>query len=148
MNRRFEQFRPYIGAFLIAFVAAYFSDLIEPFTKPLAASTLTFGMVVAGFTATQRNMLLGMGGSRVIEFAVKTNNHRHILNYNWQCVAGGLSVVAVSFIYLLLPCPPERTDIVWKGWLALWTGSITLTLLALLRNEWIMRRIVMRWLEE
>lgn len=128
-----------IGAGLLVFVCG-----IKPLPPALAAGTMTFGVVVAGFAATQRNMLLGMRGSRVLSFAARTGYNRDVLGYLMGCVYAGLFVSAVSVAGFFLGNSP----MLWAWWLAILTGGIVLVLALLLRNEILIRRVIQHFLDE
>lgn len=128
-----------IGAGIVAFACG-----IEPLPPSLAAGTMTFGVVVAGFAATQRSMLLGMHGSEVLRFAVRTGYYRDVLDYLMHCVYAGLfiSVASVAGFFL------GDNAMLWCWWLAVLTGGIVLALALMLRNELLIRRIIERFLED
>ena len=151
MSAKFERRFPVVAAIVAGVasaVAAYFYD-IGPLPKSLAAGTMTFGIVVAGFAATQRNMLLGMGGSKVLRFAARTEFHHDILDYLMHCVYVGLAVALVSVIGFFLD---EDTSFgpfsLWEVWLAILVGLIVCVLALMFRNELVMRQIVERFVEE
>ena len=129
-------------------VAAYFCD-IDALPKSLAAGTMTFGIVVAGFAATQRNMLLGMGGSKVLRFAVRTGFHHDILAYLMHCVYVGLAVALVSVIGFFLN---EDTSFgpfsLWESWLVVLVGLIVWVLALMCRNELVILRVIKHFMEE
>ncbi len=81
MSGAVERYGPYLLAAFAAAATAVFASGSEPFPQAPAAGTMTFGVVVAGFTATQRNMLLGMGGARVLRFAGHTGYCQNVLRY-------------------------------------------------------------------
>ena len=146
MSARMERLLPLlagllagIGTGILVFVCG-----IKPLPPALAAGTMTFGIVVAGFAATQRNMLLGMRGSDVMRFAVRTGYHYNVLNYLMHCVYAGLFVSAVSVAGFFL----GSSVMLWSGWLALLTGGIVLVLALMLRNEILIRRVIVHFLEE
>ena len=105
---------------------------------------MTFGVVVAGFAATQRNMLLGMRGSSVLKFAVRTGFHDSVLAYLMHCVYAGLAVSVVSVVGFFINSNP----LYWSVWFALLIGSIALVIALILRNEILMVRIVKRFMED
>ena len=105
---------------------------------------MTFGIVVAGFAATQRNMLLGLGGSRVMRFAVRTGYYDDILAYLMDCVYAGIGVSVVSVAGFFL----GDSALPWSLWLVVLTGSISLVLALTLRNEIMIVRIIKRFMEE
>ena len=108
------------------------------------AATLTFGIVVAGFVATQRNMLLAMGGSEIIRFALRTGYHKDILAYLADCIGAGLAVTAISIPGLLL----GESVLAWAIWLCIQGGAVTLVVCLMARNELLMFRIIKRLWEE
>ena len=151
MSAKFERRIPVVVAIVVAIVAAavaYLCD-IDPPPKPLAAGTMTFGIVVAGFAATQRNMLLGMVGSKVLRFAVRTGFHHDVLAYLMHCVYAGLAVAVASVIGFFLD---DETTFgpfsLWEVWLVILVGLIVWVIVLMFRNELMMRRIVERFVEE
>ena len=130
-------------AFLATGAIAYFCE-IKPLPTAFSAGMMTFGIVVAGFAATQRNMLLDMRGSSVLEFAVKTGFHNDVLQYLMHCVYAGLFVSAVSVIGFFINGNP----LLWWGWFAILVGSVVLVIALILRNEVLMGRIVKRFMED
>ena len=146
MSARTEKYLPPLVAITAGAVAAVltFTYGIGPLPKPLAAGTMTFGIVVAGFAATQRNMLLGMSGSSVLRFAVRTGFHHDVLAYLMHCVYAGLFVSAVSVIGFFL----GDNAMLWSIWLAVLTGAIVLVLGLMWRNEMMIVRIVKLFLED
>ncbi len=146
MSARTERYLPLLIAIIAVAVAAFvtFTCEIGPLSKSLAAGAMTFGIVVAGFAATQRNMLLGMSGSSVLRFAVRTGLHNHVLAYLMHCVYAGLFVSLVSVTGFFL----GNNALLWSLWLIILTGSIALVLALMMRNEIMIVRIVKRFMEE
>lgn len=128
-----------IGAGIVVFACG-----IGPLQESLAAGTMTFGIVVAGFAATQRSMLLGMHGSEVLRFAVRTGFHRDVLDYLMHSIYAGLFVSVASVAGFFL----GDNATLWCLWLAVLTGGIVLALALMLRNELLIRRIIERFLED
>ena len=151
MYAKSERRIPVVVAIVVAIVAAAIAYLydIDPPPKPLAAGTMTFGIVVAGFAATQRNMLLGMGGSKVLRIAVRSGFHHDVLAYLMHCVYAGLTVAVVSVIGFFLNDDTSLGPFsVWEIWLAILVGLIVWVLGLMFRNELMMRRIVEHFVEE
>ena len=146
MSARSEKLLPLLIALILGVatgVIAYIYE-IQPFPKALSAGTMTFGVVVAGFAATQRNMLLGMRGSSVLKFAVRTGFHDSVLAYLMHCVYAGLVVSVVSVVGFFITSNP----LYWSVWFAFLIGSIALVIALILRNEILMVRIVKRFMED
>ena len=61
-----------------------------------------------------------------------------------HCVYSGLFVSAVSVAGFFL----GSSIMLWSGWLALLTGGIVLVLALMLRNEILIRRVIVHFLEE
>ena len=148
MSAAVERRLPFLVA-AIAFLAigaiAYLCE-IKPLPPAFSAGTMTFGIVVAGFAATQRNMLLGMRGSSVLEFAVKTGFHNDVLQYLMHCVYAGLFVSAVSVIGFFIN--GNGNPLLWWAWFAVLVGAIVLVIALILRNEVLMGRIVKHFIED
>ena len=146
MSAKSEKLIPLLIALILGVatgIVAYIYE-IQPFPKALSAGTMTFGVVVAGFAATQRNMLLGMRGSSVLKFAVRTGFHDSVLAYLMHCVYAGLAVSVVSVVGFFITSNP----LYWSVWFALLIGSIALVIALILRNEILMVRIVKRFMED
>ena len=146
MSAKSERLLPLLIALILGVATgaiAYIYE-IQPFPKALSAGTMTFGVVVAGFAATQRNMLLGMRGSSVLKFAVRTGFHDSVLAYLMHCVYAGLAVSVVSVVGFFITSNP----LYWSVWFALLIGSIALVIALILRNEILMVRIVKRFMED
>ena len=105
---------------------------------------MTFGIVVSGFVATQRNMLLSMNGAQVLRFAARTGFYQDVLAYLMDCIQAGLIVTAVSLAGVFLHDYSHLS----VAWLPLLAGGITLVVCLVFRNERLMGRIVHRFLEE
>ena len=105
---------------------------------------MTLGVVVAGFTATQRNMLLGMGGTKVLHYAATTGYYKDVLDYLAHCIYAALFVTVVSVPGMFL----DGSSWGWSLWLALWVGSVFLVIGLMVRNEWLMSRIFTHFMKE
>ena len=92
MSARFERYFPFFLAVVVGISAgiATFGFGIVPDSKAVPAATMTFGIVVAGFTATQRNMLLGMRGASILRFLSRTGFYIGVLDNLMQCVYSAL----------------------------------------------------------
>ncbi len=134
MTRRNWRDLPYALALLAGVAVSVFANLVDPFSKSLAIGTATFGMIVAGFTATQRNMLIGMGGTKVMRFIVRKGYQEDTLNYMRDSVFGGLIVAVLSVVWLFLPEANEST-LLWRLWFGFWSGAMVLVFISTLRNE-------------
>ena len=105
---------------------------------------MAIGLIVAGFTATQRNMLLSMSGSRVLRFAATTGYYKDVLHYLSECIYAGLFATFLSLIGIFL----EDCGVWQSVWLGALVGSILLIICILVRNEVLMNRIFTRFMEE
>ena len=130
-------------ATVIAAVAVFVFDF-GPVSKSLPVGTMTFGIVTSGFAATQRNMLLGMRGSTVLRVAQRTGYHHDILAYLMHCAYAGLSVSGVSVVGFFISDVP----LAWSVWTVLVTFTVVLVLALTVRNEWLMSRVIARFLED
>ena len=123
---------------------AVFLYEIGPIPIALPATTMTFGVVVSGFVATQRNMLLTMSGADVLRFAVRTGYHQDVINYLMDGIRAGLLVTVVSLLGFFVP---EKSRL-WDVWLPSLTATVVLVICLLIRNEGLVTRMVSRFLEE
>ena len=117
---------------------------IKPLPLALPAATMTFGIVVAGFAATQRNMLLTMSGSEVLRFARTTGYYEDIISYLTNGIHAGLLVTLISLCGFFL----GENCALWTAWLSVLTGGVALVLGLTARNEMLSNRLVRRFLEE
>ena len=113
-------------------------------TRTIPAATMTFGIVVAGFVAAQRNMLLTMTGSRVLRFVLKTNYYKHIINYLMDCIWAGLLVVLISLAGFLL----KEGSPLWPVWTSALGGSVVLVVGLVCRNELLITLVVREFLKD
>ncbi len=145
-SARMEKAFPFLLAALAAGAAALpvFYCGLDTIPQYLPAGTMTLGVVVAGFAATQRNMLLGMRGSTVLRFALRTGYHNDVLAYLMHCVYAGLFTSVVSLAGFFL----GKNALLWSLWLIVLTFSIALALALIWRNEILMLRIVKRFMED
>ena len=146
MSAKAERRIPYLVAVIAGAIAAAVAFVydIEPLPKSMAAGTMTFGVVVAGFAAIQRNMLLGMSGSSVLQFAVRTGYYKDVLVYLMHGVYAGVLVSVVSVIRFFL----GDNNLLLSIWLVVLTAVISLVLALIVRNEFLTVRIIKRFLEE
>ncbi len=143
MSRRGERLWPLAVAFVAGGLSGVYLDHI-PSLEHMATATMALGLIVAGFTETQRNMFLSMSGSKVLRFAATSGYYKDILNYLADCVYAGLFATLVSLIGIFLG---DRG--MWQSiWAAFWIGSILLMILVLVRNQWLMHRVFTRFMEE
>jgi len=141
MSRRGERLWPLVLAGGTGVLAGVYLNEI-PGLDP--AATMALGLIVAGFTATQRNMLLSMSGSQVLRFAATSGYAKDILSYLADCVYAGLFATFISLIGIFL-----GDHGIWQSlWLAFWVGSLLLMILILVRNEWLMHRVFTRFMDE
>ena len=146
MSDRTEKVLPFCVAAIAAIVAAIavFACTFGPVSKALPAGTMTFGIVVAGFAETQRNMLLGMRGATVLRVALKSGYHNAILAYFMHCVYAGISVSVVSVLGFFL----VGNALLWRVWGVLMIFAVVLVLALIVGNEVLMARVVKRFLED
>lgn len=146
MSRTTERYLPLLAG-AIAGGAIGCADVfagVEPFSRLASVGTMTLGVVVAGFTATQRNMLLGMGGTKVLRYAATTGYYKDVLDYLAHCIYASLLVTVVSVAGIFV----ENGGWARSSWLALWVGSIVLVVALMIRNECLMSRIFTHFMGE
>ncbi len=148
MSRLIEFSLPYVLAGGVAVVGFLFAERIPPFPDALVAGAMTFGIVVAGFSATQRNMLLGMGATKIMRLMAKTGYDQDILAYLMQCVWAGLLVTAVSAGKFFTNEVNNPSGFAWSAWLAVWSGAFVLAILLIIRNEILMFLVIKRVMKE
>ena len=136
---------PYVPA-LACMSILYWAAMgdIKPLTPAVPAALTTFGVVVSGFVATQRNMLLGMGGSRVMRFLARTGYQEDLNAYLSECVYAGIAVSLFSIAGLFI----GNRDVLWPLWAPPAAAGACLLACLLVRNEIVMRRVIARFTEE
>lgn len=112
--------------------------------ETVSVGTMTLGVIVAGFTATQRNMIVGMAGAKVIQFIMETEHYQDFLTYLSQCLYGALFVSAISVPGMFL----DQCSLAWSIWVSIWAGSVITVLAMMLRNEIVMSQISRHYLQE
>ena len=111
--------------------------------EPLATATITLGVVVAGFTATQRNMLVGMKGLPLFNTIAKTGHDADLTLYLKQCLWSCIALILVSGTrFFLEDLPPVLTPI----WTIVWFGTFAFVIASTCRNERFMFRIIGKFL--
>ena len=136
-----ERYWPVVLAAIAAIVtgAVLYSYELRAIPRAIPAGIMTFGIVVAGFAATQRNMLLTLGGTEVLN-RLRTTKHGHdVLDYLMHCVYSGVGLSVVAVLGLLFS--DDSALFCWL-WLILITFFIALILGSVVRNEVIMKRVV------
>lgn len=111
---------------------------------PLIATAATFGVVLAGFSATQRNMLFPIRSSRVIRRAIEINQMDRILSYLSRSSYVGIVITLYSFIGFFI----GEHFLVVRAWMAVLIALVLFALACLARNEAVMSLIVKRYMEE
>ena len=146
MNERIEKYSPYLVGVIVSIVAGWIIFVGGYGVPPqmTAAGTLTFGVVVAGFAATQRSMLLGMIGSEVMKFAVNEGFHEDILRYLMDSIYAGIVLAGVSVLGILI----FDCSTMWKIWSVSASCLVTLILSFMVRNEMIMSAFLKKFLDE
>ena len=147
MSAKTERRLPFLVATVSAVVAGLVLFLIvgvEPGTSGIPAAGMTFGIVVAGFAATQRNMLIGMGQTRVLRRLARTGYDKDVLSYLTDCVCAGLATTGVSLAGFFL----GRDAIAWSAWLVSVAFVVSLVIALMVRNEIMSLRIVSHFIKE
>ena len=145
-SARFQRIWPLFLASAVTVGAGVAVALCRTNPPPIAmpAATLTFGIVVSGFVATQRNMFLTMSGAQVLRFAVRSKYHLDVLAYLRDCIRGGLLVTTISPVGFFL----GKNEVLWWIWLPLMAGALTLAVCLVVRNEVLMNQVAALFLEE
>ena len=144
ISRKVEIWWPCAAAGVSAAAVALWADEIPAIPDLLAAGTITLGVVVAGFTATQRNMLLSITGTRVMRLAVEAGYDKDVIDCLRHCVWASLLLVAISVVRFFVD------DCAWQEgwgrvvWLPVWSGAFVLVLALMVRNERMMFLVVSR----
>ena len=147
-GQQYERWWPVALAAVSGTLICAFSGLVPVFPAAVAIGTTTLGVVVAGFTATQRNMLLGMRGSRIMKYAAESGRYADVLHYMMHCIWWSLALTVVSLLRLLLGDLMCRSFWVWAAWLFAWSGLTVCVIATLVRNERIMLVITKQYLKK
>lgn len=141
-----EKRGPFIAAIIgcIATLVAVWVMGMTVVPAALIATAATFGIVLAGFSATQRNMLFPMRGSRVIRRAIQINQMDRVLSYLSKDAYIGIALTLYSFVGFFV----GDNLIVVRVWTAGLGGLVLFALACLTRNEIVMSLILKRYLEE
>ena len=131
-----------IGSALVAVMILYLHTGTPP--EAVSYATLTFGIIASGFAATQRNMLLGMNESAVLEYAVREGYHEDVVRYLMDSVYAGIALSGFSVVGILL----DNCMFLWKIWVIIAAFIMVLILSFMTRNELMMSRILKRFLED
>ena len=143
---RVERYWPFAVAVVVTTLVGIgvWQFRVKPLPVSVPAATMTFGIVVSGFVATQRNMLLTMGGANVLRYAVRTGFYKDVLAYLAECIGTGLLVTGISITGFFL----DRSILGWSIWLSLLSGAASLVVCLMVRNEILVFRMIQRFLEE
>ena len=145
MSSRSEKALPLLAAFAVGIVAGFGMRSHEIDGVPaLCGGLMVFGIIAAWFSAMQRNAFMGMVGSRVMEFAIKTGFYADVVGYFMHCVYGGVGLAIVAFAGFWLPDAGHFIAV----WFGLVSGVFVFTAALMVRNEILMTRIVRRFIEE
>ena len=117
---------------------------MSPLPKTVPVAIMTFGIVTSGFAATQRNMLLTMGGSRVLRFAATTGYYKEITAYLMQSIYMGLLTTGISGTGIFI----ENNNPLWIIWTTATTYTVSAILFTIMRNEQLVRRLIERFIEQ
>ena len=119
---------------------------VESLPIALPVGALTFGVVVSGFVATQRNMLLTMTGSEVLRFAVRTGFYTDVIDYLMDGIRLGLAMMGAACVGVFVLASAELAFL-QEAWLSLFAGLTVATIWTIGRNEILVARMVTRYME-
>ena len=127
-------------------LARWFDISSEGLPLALPIGAMTFGIVVSGFVATQRNMLLTMTGSEVLRFLVRTEYYVDTIDLLMDCIYVGLlfTVTAAAGLLVVAFTEPGYQE----AWLCviIWMAALVVFLVG--RNERLMAKIVGHYMRE
>lgn len=146
MIDRLEKYGPSLSAILggIASLTITWTSGMTTVPTTLIATAATFGIVMAGFSATQRNMLFSMRGSRVIRRAIEINQMDRVLSYLSKSSYVGIGLTLFSFAGFFV----SDHIIVVLAWMTVLGALVLLAVAFLVRNEVVASLILKRYLEE
>ena len=141
-----EKYGPLVFGVLGAALVLGLSYLIafDKIPFPALASSMTFGVVLAGFSATQRNMMFTMRNSRVITRARQIRLLEPILLYLSRTSHVGIVLTLYSFIGFFVG---EHVEVVRACMVGL-GGLVFYSIALLIRNELVMALLLKRFMEE
>ena len=139
-----ETYLPCAVSFVTAGSTLAFAQKLPSVPAELAAATMTLGVVIAGFTATQRNMLVGMKGLPLFKTIARTGHHQDLILYLKQCVWSSVTLVVVSTTrFFLDDAPPEFVQV----WGVIWFGTFAFVIASAVRNERLMFQVIGKFLK-
>lgn len=142
--RNVETYLPCVVSFGTAGSTLAFAQKLPTVPAELAAATITLGVVIAGFTATQRNMLVGMKGLPLLETLARTGHHLDLILYLKQCVWSSVTLVLVSATRFFLDDAPTEFVQVWG---VVWFGTFAFVIASVVRNERLMFQVIGKFLK-
>ena len=128
---------------MVAYWVSFRCD-VGPLPQSIAGGPLTFGFVVAGFAATQRNMLLPIRRSAIIKRLTEIGAQSYLSDYLMHAVWSGLTLSIVSVVGFFL----GKNATLWNLWAVAVAFMVALIVGITLRNELIMSRIMKQYLNE
>ena len=143
-SRCVETYLPCAVSVGIAGITLVFVQKLPSVPAELAAATITLGVVISGFTATQRNMLVGMKGLLLFKTIARTGHHQDLILYLKQCVWSSVTLVVVSATRFFLDDAPAEFVQVWE---VVWFGTFAFVIASAVRNERLMFQIIGKFLK-
>lgn len=146
MIDRIEKYGPGASAIIGGIASMAISWILGMTTVPTAliATAATFGIVMAGFSATQRNMLFSIRGSRVIRRAIKINQMDRVLTYLSTSSFVGILLTLLSFVAFFV----GHNIIIVGVSMGILGALVSFAIGCLVRNEVVMSLIQKRYFEE
>lgn len=124
----------------LSFVATLLIETSTVSANLIATTTMTFGIVLAGFSGTQRNMLISIRRTRVIDRAIDINQIERVLSYLTKSSYVGLVLALYSFAGFFI----DDHLVVLRAWIAGLGALVFFAIAHLARNEIIMSLILKR----
>ena len=140
---RVETYFPCAVSLATAGTASIWVHHLPSVPEPLAATTVTVGVVIAGFTATQRNMLLGMKDLPLLKTMATTGHDADLTLYLRQCLWSCIALILVSGTrFFLEDLPPVFTPL----WTIIWFGNFAFVITSTVRNERLIFQMIGKFL--
>lgn len=105
---------------------------------------MTVGVVVAGFGATQRNILLGLRFLKLYRWMEEVGYKKEIVRCLKEGIFIGIGIASITSLHFIFDTSSVPLWIVWT----IWFGAVSLLFGVIVRNELLMFRIFQWYVQE
>ena len=150
-----EKYSPFLWGALSATFVYWLSPF--PVSGAITAGTMAMGVVVAGFTATQRNMIIGMKGTKLLRFEAASGEGEYVCYYLHQCIRMALLLSVISALYFFADglsvqfqhdTQHQYREFLETLWTMAWFFFLAATFASLWRNERMMGSAIVQFIRE